>query len=171
MATVDKMHNVTDKEVMLKELSYQNDIFSEPDEAKRRSQAARLNKKLLATNTLKVFVVNVGGILRLVHSLKRYEGEMDEESEFDEGVIGWVGDRTHKRDPKVVLIDGAAFLWKKVSVFSSETAYTTFYSDKANRKRFYYPTDQDSLTDFVLPQLLLVPSAMLTWLLAAPRTP
>ena len=86
-------------------------------------------------------------------------------------VIGWVGDRTHKRDPKVVLINGADFLWKKVPVFSSETAYTQFYSDKANRKRFYHPTDQDSLTDFVLPQLLLVPSAMVTWLFAAPRTP
>ena len=64
------MPNVSDKEPMLKELSFQHNIYLETDEAKKRSLAARLNKKLLASNKLKVFVVNVGGILRLVYSLK-----------------------------------------------------------------------------------------------------
>ena len=112
---------------MLKELSFQHNIYLEADEAKKRSLAARLNKKLLTSNKLKVCVVNVGGILRLVHSLKRYEGEWDEECKFDEKVIGWVGDRTHKRDPKVVIIDGPDLLWKKVSVFSSEAKYSKLY--------------------------------------------
>lgn len=96
---------------------------------------------------------------------------MVEECEFDEKFIGWMGDRTNKRDPKVVVIDGLDLLWKKVSVFSSEAEYAEFYSDKANRKRFYHPTDKDSLMEFVLPHLLLVPLAMVKWLLSAPRTP
>ena len=121
---------------MLKELSFQNNVFLEKDVLTKASPSERLNNKLLVSNKLKVFVVNVGGILGLVHSLKRYEGGLDEECTYDEEIIGWVGDRTQKRDPKVVVIDGPDMQWKKVSVYTSKEGYTSFYNDKANRKSF-----------------------------------
>ena len=170
-AAVKKLNNVMDKDTMLKELSFQHNIYVETDANKKAALVDTFNKKLLASNKLKVFVVNVGGILRLVHSLKLYEGEMDEECEYDETVIGWVGDRTETKDPKVVQIDESAMLWSEMEVMTSEEPYKKFYEDSAQRKRFYKKEDNDSTKTLMLPKMLLVPSALVPWLLEAPRTP
>lgn len=53
---MDKIKYVVDKDVMLKELSFQNNIFAEKDATKKAAMVAKLNKQLLASNELRVFV-------------------------------------------------------------------------------------------------------------------
>jgi len=124
-------------------------------------------------STLVVPMVGVkNGFLRVVHTIGEYQAEFGDSCEYDENIIGFVGDRAGSNVPMPVKLTDKRIGWKlEKGTFKSEATLRTFYTDTANTNKFYVLGDSDATEDLYLPLLLQVPLGHVEWLLETPRTP
>ena len=168
----NKNKNINDTEVMLGELSMQATIYKEGNDKTREVLINKWLRKILGATTLVPFVGLKNGHLRIVHTVGQYHAGFGEECEYDEAIVGFVGDRVKSKMPMAVKLNTKRFGWGTAKdTFTSEATLRTFYNDAANRNKFYALKEGDEKEDLFLPLLLQVPLAHVEWLLKQQRTP
>ena len=164
--------NTKNRDVMLGELTMQHTIFGEQEEKKRGTLVSRWMRKVLGSTSVVPMVGVKNGFLRVVHTIGEYQAEFGESCEYDENIIGFVGDRVGSNVPMPVKLTDKRIGWKlEKGTFKSEATLRTFYTDTANTNKFYVLGDGDATEDLYLPLLLQVPLGHVEWLLKTPRTP
>ena len=167
---IDK--NTKNRDVMLGELRMQHTIFGEQEEKKRGTLVSRWMRKVLGSTSVVPMVGVKNGFLRVVHTIGEYQAEFGDSCEYDENIIGFVGDRAGSNVPMPVKLTDKRIGWKlEKGTFKSEATLRTFYTDTANTNKFYVLGDSDATEDLYLPLLLQVPLGHVEWLLETPRTP
>ena len=120
---------------ILKELRLQSDIYGEADIEKRKALGKAFAGRMLLSAELVVFVGMIGGMLRPVHTVQVFGGDVYDPSPFDEKCIAFVGDRTAARMPRSYVFEESHLLWSTVSdVVASEAALRVFLSGYGKQK-------------------------------------
>ena len=108
--------------------------------------------------------------LRVVHSIAKFFHRTAERALRNEAV-GFVGDRTPTTQPlPVKLQKNKPWEWKAVSFHNDQAAVQAFYDEADNRGEFYAPPATVSLETHHLPNMVIIPTSLLTWATATPRT-
>ena len=86
--------------------------------------------------------------------------------------IGFVGDRLPFTNPVPVILQKEK-PWKWITVLAEldEVAISGFYANPANANKFYTPPPTAALSNIKLPRLILIPSNLVAYCVAKPRTP
>ena len=169
---ISKNKNINDTNNMLGELSLQHEIVQESGDKARQDLINKWFRKSLGATSLAPFVGMKNGFLRIIHTVGQYQAGFGEECEYDECMVGFLGDRTASSMPMALKLNPKRFGWGKAKdTFTSEATLRTFYSDPGNRNKFYVLGEGDTKEDLFLPLLLQVPLAHVEWLLQTPRTP
>jgi hypothetical protein len=83
-------------------------------------------------------------ILNTYHSLFKFANPSEDEDGPGEngGVFGYFGDRADDGEEPQLFKPAQenCYKWKKVKVSDDKAAFATFYSDKANRNKWWTPT-------------------------------
>ena len=164
--------NVNDADVMLAELKMMDSIFREGEKKARDALVVKWCRKILGSTSVVPLVGVRNGKLRIVHTVAEYQAGFGEESEYDETLIGFLGDRSKDKSPMPIKLSAKRVSWQTYKgTFTSEATLRTFYSNASNANKFYSVQDSDSTSDVVLPALLQVPRGYIQWLNEKPRTP
>lgn len=84
--------------------------------------------------------------------------------------IGFVGDRTAFSSPiPIILQKDKPWKWVNIEADFNDSAHDYYYSIEANAKNWYPPTAL--LTKELIPRLILLPSHLVEYCAAVPRTP
>lgn len=170
-AAVNKLGDVTAVERILEELKLQTTIYETIDGDECAALERSMLEKVLGCGQLICFATLVKGKLRVLHSLQKFSGNLHSDSEFDNCIIGWLGDRKPDSDPQVVILNDDCLEWDSVDdIVLSETQYRIFYDTQGNRAKFYSTAEDDTVGTKYLPKLLLIPSGHVEWLSKEPRT-
>ena len=171
-AVKDMEDNVNDVDVMLAELKMMDSIFREGEKKARDALIVKWCRKILGSTTVVPLVGVRNGKLRIVHTVAEYQAGFGEESEYDEALIGFMGDRTRDKIPMPIKLNAKRVSWQTYKgTFTSEATLRTFYSSDTNATKFYVVQESDSTSDLLLPALLQVPRGYIQWLNETPRTP
>ena len=156
---------------MLGELSMQDAIFREQDKTKRDPMVSKWFKKIKGGAGVFPMVCVVKGYLRVVFGLAEYMAGFGEECDYDEALIGFMGDRVKSKRPLVINLSKKVGWREEKNVFTGEATLRTFFSNKDNARKFYVVGGSDSTSTMLLPTLLQVPRQHVKWLLEQSRTP
>ena len=104
-AVKDMEDNVNDVDVMLAELKMMDSIFREGEKKARDALIVKWCRKILGSTTVVPLVGVRNGKLRIVHTVAEYQAGFGEESEYDEALIGFMGDRTRDKSPMPIKLN------------------------------------------------------------------
>jgi len=86
--------------------------------------------------------------------------------------IGFVGDRTEFSTPApIVLQPVKPWKWLTLKTVISDVAVELFYANPNNANKFFIPSQTDTIDKITVPLLIMLPSSLLQFCAAQPRTP
>ena len=165
VAAVEKLGYGVDPDRILAELEFQSD--------KNNAEAEGFATKIINMSTPCVFVFmkQNNPYLHIIHSLGKFAGDLVVESDYNDSVIGFVGNRAGRLEPIPIEITNDMWSWKDYEIATDIIKVTSFGEKEGNDDKMYKRAKSDDKEKIALPPLLLLPSGLVKWLLEKRRKP
>ena len=102
-----------------------------------------------------------------MHSVAQFGGDPFCPVEYQERIIGFVGDRIMGIDPNAIIIKDEIWVWSPATVADKVIKLTTHFDNLANKGIMYVQQQGDTTKSVETPVLLLIPAGLVEWLLIA----
>lgn len=165
VAAVEKLGYGVDPDRILAELKFQSD--------KNNAEAEGFATKIINMSTPCVFAFmkQNSPYLHVIHSLGTFAGDLVVESDYNDSVIGFVGNRAGSLEPIPIEFTNDMWSWKDFEIATDIIKVTSFGEKEGNDDKMYKRTKTDDKEKIALPPLLLLPSGLVKWLLEKRRKP
>lgn len=165
VAAVEKLGYGVDTDRILAELKLQSD--------KNKAEAEEFATKItnMSTPCVFVFMKQNSPYLHVIHSLGKFSGDLVVESDYNDSVIGFVGNRAGRVEPIPIEITNDMWSWKDHEIATDIIKVASFGEKEGNEDKMYKRTKTDDKEKVALPPVLLLPSGLVKWLLEKRRKP
>ena len=104
--------------------------------------------------------------IHLMHSAAWFGGDPFCPAEYQEKIIGFVGDRFVGINPNAIVIKDELWVWSDNIV-----KLATYFDNPSNKGIMYVQQQNDTTKSVDTPVLILIPTGLVEWLLIAQHSP